>query len=347
MSRIPVEVPTGAIRYNTDSNKMECFNGTKWMQIAVSSPDLNGGARGLTAGGDSSNTIDYITISTTGNATDFGDIAQVTYQQASFGSNTRSICSGGAGPATNPNDVIEYLTFASTGNSTDFGNLSQARRNPAGTSNQTRGITAGGANVNEGTVYNTIDYVTIASTGNAVDFGDKTNTIMVSAGGINSPTRGVFAGGTSTAPTYTETNVIDSIQIATTGNALDFGDLTQATAAPAGCSNAVRGIIAGGATNLFPGNVMTTDISYITIATTGNTANFGDLIVATNFGNNGGMSSKVRGVFSCGYTAPAPSATKNTIQYITIATQGNAVDFGDGTVAERYRSSNSNAHGGL
>ena len=50
MSRIPVEVPTGAIRYNTDSNKMECFNGTKWMQVAVSSPDLNGGARGVFGG---------------------------------------------------------------------------------------------------------------------------------------------------------------------------------------------------------------------------------------------------------------------------------------------------------
>ena len=44
-------VPTGAIRYNTDSNKMECFDGTKWWQIAVSSPDLNGGTRVLNMGG--------------------------------------------------------------------------------------------------------------------------------------------------------------------------------------------------------------------------------------------------------------------------------------------------------
>ena len=44
-------IPTGAIRYNTDSNKMECFDGTQWWQIAVSSPDLDGGARGLIASG--------------------------------------------------------------------------------------------------------------------------------------------------------------------------------------------------------------------------------------------------------------------------------------------------------
>ena len=49
MSMIPVEVPTGAIRYNTDSNKMECFDGTKWYEISVSSPDLGAGARGLIA----------------------------------------------------------------------------------------------------------------------------------------------------------------------------------------------------------------------------------------------------------------------------------------------------------
>ena len=81
MSIIPVEVPTGAIRYNTDSNKMECFNGTKWMQVSVSNPDLNGSARATFSGGQTPssnyNIIDYITISTTGNATDFGDLLSV------------------------------------------------------------------------------------------------------------------------------------------------------------------------------------------------------------------------------------------------------------------------------
>ena len=96
MSNIPQEVPTGAIRYNTDSNKMECFDGTKWWQVAVSSPDLNGGARGLIGGGISAetNTIDYITITTAGNATDFGDLTR-TGETTGFGSNTRAIWAGG------------------------------------------------------------------------------------------------------------------------------------------------------------------------------------------------------------------------------------------------------------
>ena len=49
MSIIPVEVPTGAIRYNTDSNKMEVWIGDKWMQVAVSESRPIG-ARGLIGG---------------------------------------------------------------------------------------------------------------------------------------------------------------------------------------------------------------------------------------------------------------------------------------------------------
>ena len=75
MSIIPTEVPTGAIRYNTDSNKMECFNGTKWMQVAVSESTPIG-ARGLIGGAESTNTITYFTIATTGNGVDFGDLTK-------------------------------------------------------------------------------------------------------------------------------------------------------------------------------------------------------------------------------------------------------------------------------
>ena len=51
MSINPVEIPTGAVRYNTDSNKMEVYIGDTWMEVSVSSPTLDGGARGLILGG--------------------------------------------------------------------------------------------------------------------------------------------------------------------------------------------------------------------------------------------------------------------------------------------------------
>ena len=66
-------------------------------------------ARGVFAGGDPlTNTIDYVTITTTGNATDFGDLTQSKQVSSSGASSTRGLFSGGyTGSATN---VIEYIT---------------------------------------------------------------------------------------------------------------------------------------------------------------------------------------------------------------------------------------------
>ena len=55
-------IPTGAVRYNTDSNKMEVYIGSTWMEVAVSESTPIG-ARGLIGGASSGgNTINYYTI---------------------------------------------------------------------------------------------------------------------------------------------------------------------------------------------------------------------------------------------------------------------------------------------
>jgi hypothetical protein len=115
------------------------------------------------------NVVDYVTIVTTGNAIDFGDIAQGTYQGSSCSNSTRGLFAGGSifgGALTN---VISYITIASTGNSTDFGDLSAAKRSLAGCSSPTRGLFGGGYTTEN---INVIEYVTIATTGNTTDFGD-------------------------------------------------------------------------------------------------------------------------------------------------------------------------------
>ena len=144
MSIIPVEVPTGAIRYNTDSNKMECYNGTKWMQIAVSSPDLDGGSRGLFMGGENPtrlNTIDYVTIATAGNATDFGNLTVArTVATARASNKTRGIIIGGYVSPGADTTVMDYVTIASTGNAADFGDLRIATRGMGGYSNSHGGL---------------------------------------------------------------------------------------------------------------------------------------------------------------------------------------------------------------
>ena len=77
---------------------------------------------------------------------------------------------------------------------------------------------------------------------------------------------------------------------------------------------------------------------------TGNSQDFGDL--TDDRGDLATSSDCVRGVFSCGRSAPGPSVV-NTMDYITIMTEGNAVDFGDATIAISGGSGCSNGHGGL
>lgn len=135
-----------------------------------------------------------------------------------------------------------------------------------------------------------------------------------------------------------KSDVIDYITIASTGNATDFGDLASGTSGITGCSNSTRGLFAGGDTVAGAGGE-TALIQYITIATTGNTAAFGDLSAARV--EVGACSSTVRAVFAGGDTY------LNTIEYVVFSTFGTAVDCGDLTVARSHIAGLSNCHGGL
>lgn len=337
MSIIPVEVPTGAIRFNTDSNKMECFNGTKWMQIAVSSPDLDGGARGLIGGGyyaSAINNIQYITITTAGNAIDFGD-RTIVGTGGAFSSATRGVM-GGAWAPTYVN-TVDFITMSSTGNAQDFGDKTALQSRMGGISNSTRGCFAGGFKAPA--ALNTIDFCTIASTGNFVDFGDLTTNKENPSGNINSPTRGFFAGG-DVAGDGTESPSINRITIATTGNAISIGELATGSTGGAGTSSATRGIYAGGY-DPSPVSATITNVQYFDMSSEGNAVQFGDLSNQAKY-NMGGVSDCVRGVFMGGH----PSAV-NTISYISIATQGDGVDFGDLVQGATTEDGMSTGHGGL
>ena len=203
MSLTPQEIPTGAVRYNTDSNKMEVYIGSTWMEVAVSTPTLDGGARGLFAGGakdpsagnPSVNTIDFVTISSQGNATDFGDLTESKNRPAPCGSKVRGYFLGGGNhPTNNRLNTIEFVTFSSTGNGTDFGDLNTTtadqKSRMAGCNSATRGVSAGGLSGNS----NRIFYITMTTSGQGEDFGDLT-AAKESPAGCSSPTRGVFFGG--------------------------------------------------------------------------------------------------------------------------------------------------------
>ena len=60
----PIEVPQGAIRLNTDSQKLEFFAQDRWYEFATDSPTLDGGGRGFLSNGnrDANNILNFITI---------------------------------------------------------------------------------------------------------------------------------------------------------------------------------------------------------------------------------------------------------------------------------------------
>jgi hypothetical protein len=115
-----------------------------------------------------SNVIGYVTIASTGDADDFGNLTVARHHTRGCGSETRGVFGGGAGSTL---DVIDYITIASVGDATDFGNLTTPRQRPGTCSSGTRGCFAGGY---AAPVTDVIDYVTIASLGDATGFGDLT-----------------------------------------------------------------------------------------------------------------------------------------------------------------------------
>ena len=118
------------------------------------------------------NVMEYLTIASAGNATDFGDLSTTRSNVGAFSTSTRGVCGGGRtapGESSAFSNVMEYITIASTGNTTDFGDLTVTRSYLAGANDITRGVFAGGSTPSNS---NVMDYIAIASTGDATDFGD-------------------------------------------------------------------------------------------------------------------------------------------------------------------------------
>jgi len=227
-------------------------------------------------GGGGYNRIDFITIASTGDAIDFGDISVAKFGQGGLSNQTRALFGGNS---TSPFDnIIEFVTIATTGNAQDFGDIVEARGLLAGASSSTRGVLGGGRNntPSNNTLKNTMEYVTFSTTGNTQDFGDL-QALRYGHTGFSSPTRGIYAGGYLTPG---QTATIDYFTIATLGNSLDFGNLTTNNGYCGSVTNSIRGAVT---INDAPNYYNT--IEYITIATLGDAQDFGDADVGSSKGH--------------------------------------------------------------
>lgn len=313
----------GALWFNTSDDTFHIYANNAWYATTVVAPlTVWYGSRGVFAGGQPSprfNVIEYITIASTGNATDFGDLSAAKSNVGAVSNSVRGVFAGGAVQSVGDTNTMEYITIATTGNVTDFGDLTAAKQT-IGASNAERGVFASLSSAS-----NVLEYITIATTGNGTDFGDLTSSRSNTTAASGS-VRALFAGG------YVNPNRVDTIDyitIATTGDATDFGNLLAGNMQMAACSDTTRCLFAGGFVSSSSDFTRINVIQYVTTATTGNATDFGDLL--SGISRTAGTSNGVRGVFGGGYDG---SNELNTIQYVTIQTPGNATDFGDLTAVK-------------
>ena len=303
-------------------NYQGVWNITTQFQYAAEWPvPFPSGDLGLFTSAYTTNVLDFVTVSSTGNAADFGDATAAKYYTQGHGNATRGITGyGGAeGPRT-----IDYVEFATKGNAADFGDTATqfGSQQGGGCGSNARGVFASSAS----SLTNIMEYVTMANLGNGTDFGDLTQA-RGRLTATSSATRGIFAGGYTDSVSFVDT--IDYITIANTGNASDFGNLTLARTFVAGAASATRGLIGGGYNDSGGGNYQNI-IDYVTIGSTGNASDFGDLSVSR--ASLAGTSNTTRAIFGGGDSGSAV----NVIDYVTIGSTGNASDFGDLTVVKRW-----------
>ena len=229
------------------------------------------------------------------------------------GGRGRAIVFVGATPSATT--LIDAFNTATSGNAFDFGDASAARYNNGfgGCASATRGVIA------DGTM---MEYVVFSSGGGSNDFGDHRFGSSISAGMGHAAdgVRGLLAGG-YVAPVNLGT--IDFINIATTGSSSLFGEFDDGSTGGyfpmASPTRAVFGRARQG-------------LNYINFTTGGKTISFGSMTGDPRTGHIASCSNSTRGIMAGG-ESPSPSKV-NTITYITLATLGDGVDFGDLTGAK-------------
>ena len=331
----------GTVRFNTDLNTLEFFNGDEWKQFNYNQGH-SGGSRGVFMGGEtptptyalSGKNISYANISSLGNSINFGDLSlNGKYGGAGMSNSTRGVIAGGWNSSPGPGNQfdIEYITIASEGNAIDWGDNNTGGWGSTGTSGSTRGLSAGGGYPSASV---TIDSILFSTTGIKEDWGDITALRGRGTTGCNSPTRSVFFGGY--APSLVST--IEYKTTASNGNTVSFGDLMTKSRLMPGLSSSTRGVMG---TKDYQANDAA--MGYITIATTGNAQYFGELTVKRSWG--GATANQVRGLYVGGRQ---DSTYYNTIDYCTISSSGNFLDFGDLTGGNNMQKACvSDSHGGL
>jgi len=180
-------------------------------------------------------TVDHITIQTTGVCGDWGDMQTVRYVTA--GCSTTGVLNNShgmifAGYITSfvATESIQYLPIGTTGVADDFGDCTVKRSDAAACANTSRAVVGAGVVPSPVGRVKTTDYFAVGTTGTAGNFGDL-NLALEAMKGCCNETYGLFAGGSTREPdgSQVKQDAIEYLTIATEGGGHPFGDLTRAT----------------------------------------------------------------------------------------------------------------------
>ena len=202
--------------------------------------------RGLFCGGYDTptnvNDIDYFEIMTTGNALDFGDLTRARRYPSSVASPTRVVTSKGTAGSYNfqfKEMMTDVFTISSKGNAVDFAPLTDDAQQMCAFSNSTRGIFLHQTDSPSGETG--FDQLNLASGGIAIFHGQLGRLTSAQPSSGCNQVRGLVAGGFNT-PGTTAVDNIDMIEIQTSGNAVDFGELNITICLGHGCSDSHGGL---------------------------------------------------------------------------------------------------------
>ena len=311
-----------------------------------------GGGYGPSSPYPEMNVLDMVNITTEGNAVDFGDLTVGRSANGMGGNATRGILAAGRFPGPgNARKDIDFVTFSSSGGANEFGDLINEVNTSAGFSDATRAIWSGGYDGNNSPYprTNVMTFITIATTGNSSDFGDCVEIGRKDAS-FSNKTRGFTVGGNNRIDSPSPNTSHDRIEmtiIQTKGSTVDFGEigpdngglLTGAIGGFGGAASQTRGVVFSGHGSP---NASRNIIEFLTLATFGNTQNFGDMLTSSGGGGVTATGNQIRGV-----VRTSSSYDSNILEQVTIATTGNATDFGDLNTGRRMYGSVCDSHGGL
>ena len=229
--------------------------------------------RGIYMGSFNGAQMDYITIASEGDGIDFGDLTAARNYGGSGSSSTRGMHFGGDTPSTV--NTIDYVEINTLGNAIDFGDMVSPRMVYGGALSNGRVIYTGGGDAWP-VARTSYDRTIISSLGNSINFGDLIEKVSYGPSGNSNQVRGVLAGGYNSPSSPYYGKRIQYITMSSGGNAQYFGDLsTFALTSGAGVTR-TRAVFSLGQV-ITPSSTDINTLEYISMASSGNSQDFGDL----------------------------------------------------------------------